>query len=95
MIATSRRSLLITKQTTLLRLATEGHASASRRSPLISSKLVMDQLLLSRSVSDSLARVTTYVGTNSVKPAVKMSATAHIRSKFTQALRRTSRPTFS
>ena len=46
-------------------------------------------------LSDLLASATTYVGTSSVEPAVKMSATAHIRSKFTQALRRTSRPTFS
>jgi len=37
----------------------------------------------------------TYVGTSSVKPAVTMSTTAQIRSKFTQALRRTWRPTFS
>jgi hypothetical protein len=37
----------------------------------------------------------TYAGTSSVRPAVTMSITAQIRSKFTQAFRRIWRPTFS
>jgi hypothetical protein len=36
-----------------------------------------------------------YAGASSVKPPLTMSATAQIKSKFTQALRSTSRPAFS